>query len=41
MVDFYADADFAGKWVHENSLGPIFTRIRTVFVVNFSNLPLL
>ena len=40
VVDCYADADFAGLWGHENPQDPIFDRIRTGFVVTFSNCPL-
>ena len=36
VVDFYADADFAGLWGHENPKDPICNRSRTVFVVNCS-----
>ena len=41
VVGFYADADFAGLWVHENPQDSIFDRIITVFVVTFANFPLL
>ena len=41
MVDCYADEYFAGLWGHENTQDPIFYRSRTVFVVTFSNYPLL
>ena len=41
VVDCYADADFAGLWGHEDTQDPICARGRTVFVVNFSNCPLL
>ena len=41
VADCYDDADFAGLWGHENSQDPISARSRTLFVVNFSNLPLL
>ena len=41
MVDFYADADFAGLWGHEDPQDPICARSRTGFVVTFSNCPLL
>ena len=41
MVDFYADAYFAGLWVHEDPQDPICARSRTVFVVTFPNFPLL
>ena len=37
VVDFYADAYFAGMWGHENPQDPIFARSRTGFVVTFSN----
>ena len=40
VMEFYADADFAGLWGHENSQEPICTRSRTGFVVNFANCPL-
>ena len=32
-VDCYADAYFAGLWIHENPLDPIFSRRGTGFVV--------
>ena len=35
VVDFYADADFAGPWGHENPQDPICGSSRTVFVVIF------
>ena len=41
VVDFYADAYFAGLWGHENPQDPIFARIRTEFVVTFTNFTLL
>ena len=41
VVDFYADAYFAGLWGHKNPQDPIFAKSRTGFVVTFSNLPLL
>ena len=41
VVDCYADVDFAGLWVHGNPQDPIFSRNRTLFVVNFANCPLL
>ena len=41
VVDCYADADFAGLWVHEDPRDPICDRIRTGFVVNFDYCPLL
>ena len=41
VVDCYADADFAGLWVHEYPQDPICYRSRTGFVVTFSNCPLL
>ena len=41
VVDFYAGADFAGVWGYENTQDPICSRSRTVFVVIFSNCPLL
>ena len=41
VVDCYADADFAGLWGHEDPHDPICARSRTVFVVNFSNCPIL
>ena len=41
MVYCYADAYFAGLWVHENPQDPIFERSRTLFVVTFANCPML
>ena len=41
MVDCYADADFLGLWVHEYPQEPMCDKIRTVYVVTFSNFPLL
>ena len=41
VVDFYADADFALLWGHENPQDPICARISTVFVATFSNFTLL
>ena len=41
VVDCYADTDFAGLWGHEDPQDPICARSRTVFVVTFSNCPLL
>ena len=41
VVDFYADADFAGLWGHEDPQDPICARSRTGFVVTFSNCTLL
>ena len=41
MVDCYADAYFAGMWVHGNPKDPIFSRIINGFVVTFSNCLLL
>ena len=41
VVYFYADAYFAGLWGHENPQDPIFDRIRTEFVVTFTNFTLL
>ena len=41
VVDFYADAYFAGRWGHEYPQDPICARSRTGFVVNFYNCPLL
>ena len=41
VVDYYADADFAGLWGHKNPQDPIFSRSRTGFVVTFDNCPLL
>ena len=32
-MDFYADADFAGLWGHEDPQDPICARSRTGFVV--------
>ena len=40
VVDCYADADFAGLWVHEDPKDPISARSRTLFVVTFANSPL-
>ena len=39
VIDCYADAYFAGPWVHENPQYPICARIRTGFVVTFFQLP--
>ena len=41
VVDCYADADFAGLWGYENPQESICARSRTVFVVTFSNFPML
>ena len=41
VVDFYADADFAGLGEHEDPQDPICDRSRTGFVVTFANCPLL
>ena len=41
MVDYYADADFEGLRVHENSQDPICEGSRTGFVVTFDNFSLL
>ena len=41
VVDFYADADFAGMWVHEDPQDLICARSRNGFVVTFANFPLL
>ena len=41
MVDCYYDSDFAGLWVHEKPQDPICARSTTLFVVIFSNFPLL
>ena len=41
VLDFYADADFAGLWGHENPQDPICDRSRNGFVVTFANCPLL
>ena len=41
VVDFYADADFAGLRRHEDPQDPICARSRTGFVVTFVNFPLL
>ena len=41
VVDCYADADYAGLWGHENPQDPICARIRTGFLITFSNCPLL
>ena len=40
VVDCYADADFAGLWVHEDPQDPICDRSKTEFVATFSNCPL-
>ena len=40
-VNFYADADFAGLWGHENTQDPICAKSRTGFAVTFDNCPLL
>ena len=41
VVGCYVDTYFSGLWVHENSQYPVCDRSRTVFVVTFSNCPLL
>ena len=41
VVDYYADADFAGLWGHKDPQDPICARSRTGFVVTFDNCPLL
>ena len=41
VVDCYADEDFVVLWVQENSQDPIYARSRNVFLVTFSNCPLL
>ena len=41
VVDFYADADFAGLWGHEKPQDHICDRIRTGFLVTFANYLLL
>ena len=41
VVDCYADADFAGLWVHEYPQDTICARSRTGFVVTFSNFTIL
>ena len=41
VVYFYVDADFEGLWGNENPQDPIFSRSRNLFVVTFSNCPLL
>ena len=41
VVGWYFDADCAGLWGHENTQDPICASIRTLFVVTFSNFPLL
>ena len=41
VVGFYYDAYFSGLWGHENSQSTIFDRSITVFLVFFSNFPLL
>ena len=40
-MDFYAGADFAGLWGHEDPQDPICARSRTEFVVNVANFSLL
>ena len=41
VVGCYVGADFAGLWGHINPQDPICAKISTVFVVTFSNFPLL
>ena len=41
VVEYYADADFAVLWGHENPQDPICYRSRTEFVSTYSNCPLL
>ena len=41
VLDYYADANFAGLWGHENPQEPICARSRTGFVVTFANFTLL
>ena len=41
VMDYYADAYFAGLWEHENPQDPICESSRTGFVVTFDNFPLL
>ena len=41
VVNCYSGADFAGLWGHEFPQDPIFDRIRTVFMINLDNCPLL
>ena len=41
MVDFYADAYFAGLWGHEDPQDPMCDRSRNGFVVTFAYCPLL
>ena len=41
VVNFYADAYFAGLWGHEDPQDPICDSSRTVFVVTFANFLLL
>ena len=41
VTNCFADADFAGLWGDENPQDPIYAGSRTVFVVTFSNFPLL
>ena len=41
VVDYYANADFAGMWGHEDCQDPICARSRTGFVVTLANCPLL
>ena len=36
VVYWYVDAYFSSLWVHDNPKYPIFSNIRTVFVVTFS-----
>ena len=41
VVYFYSNADFEGLWGYENPQDPICDSSRTVFVVTFSDFPLL
>ena len=41
VVDFYANAGFAGLWGYENAHDNISAKSKTVFVVTFENYPLL
>ena len=41
VLDYYADAYFAGLWGHETSQGPICAGSRTEFVVTFANFSML
>ena len=41
VMDCYDYADFMGLWGHENNQDHIYDKSRNVFVVKFSNCPLL